>query len=159
MNKQQTIRLRERISLTIHSIAHKYPAVSLEIKVKFLTGSHLVLQRGCAILHQLLQWQCRIRQVQIQQTLHFLGMMELQHTFTAIVLRANIVQENVDDFQEEFLRLGIGSHICWKNVCKISIFSFFNFHISITFARRITAIIIYHGDKENMVLLAERQTV
>lgn len=92
-------------------------------KSNILTSSHLILQRGRTILYQLLQWQCCVGQIQIQQTFHFLGMMKLQHTFIAIVLCANVVQENVNDFQQKLFRLRIGSHICWKNICELLIFS------------------------------------
>lgn len=115
---------RMRFVYVSKSAFHSFTPIQLSNKQcqnETLTSSHLVLQRGRTILHQLLQWQCSIGQFQIQQTLHLFGMMELQHTLISVVLCANVVQKNVDDFQKKFFRLWICSHICWKNICKISI--------------------------------------
>lgn len=81
-----------------------------------LTSFHLVLERGRAVLDQLLQRQRRVRHVQIQQALHLLRMVELEHLLVAIVAGLDEVQQHVNHLLEKLASLRAGGNIVWQDI-------------------------------------------
>lgn len=83
-----------------------------------LTGLHLILQSGCAVDNQLLQWHRLVGDLQVEQLLHVLGMMEVQNLLVSVVASVDVIQQNVDDLLKEFARLRRGRFNIWHNICK-----------------------------------------
>ena len=93
-----------------YSLKSKFKSLNINKK---LTSLDLVLERGGAIDDQLLQRDCLIRQLQIEQLLHVLWMMEVQNFLVSIVARVHIVQQDVNHLLQELTRLRLRSVYVW----------------------------------------------
>lgn len=82
-----------------------------------LTGLDLVLERLRAVHNQLLETHGTVRDLELEQFLHVLRVVELEHLLVAVIRVFDKVQQDIDDFQQELFGLGARCHICGQEIC------------------------------------------
>ena len=81
-----------------------------------LTSFHLILQGLLAVHNQLLQAHRTLGDLQLQELLHILRMVEVEHLLVAVIRGFDKVQQHVDDLQQELLGLGSCCNICGQQI-------------------------------------------
>lgn len=83
-----------------------------------LTRFHLILERLGTVHNQLLQRNGTLGDLQLEQLLKVLRVVEVEHLLVPVIRRFDEVEQDIDDLQQEFPRLGPCCRVRRQQICK-----------------------------------------